>query len=67
MALTARSITPKAAWYEAVHRLAHELGNCSGSVDDGILTVVTVDGRKSTQLGDLSPEGPTRILMGISN
>jgi hypothetical protein len=43
--------------------LKNEWGNCSWSVDDGILTVVTADGRKSTQLGDLSPEGLTRILM----
>jgi hypothetical protein len=45
------------------HTLKNEWGNCSWSADDGILTVVTADGRKTARLGGLQPEILAQVLM----
>ena len=43
--------------------LQTEHGSGSWAVIDGMLTVRTANGTKSTQLGGMNPEGLTRILM----
>ena len=45
------------------HSLQCEYGNGSWAVIDGLLTVRTANGSKTTQLGNLSPESLARILM----
>lgn len=45
------------------HSLHCEYGNGSWAVIDGLLTVRTANGSKTTQLGGMSPESLAQILM----